>query len=236
MKHLTILALTLVLTGCGTTYEFQRDSGNVQVQEAIKEFTGEQATLELRDRVPFDGVITRVAGDTLEFQWDDLDIPLNVTLDQVRSITLDSKPFAPTGVGILVGATAGGFIGGKSVPYEPRQGPEALGPNMNHALAIGLGVVLGGIVGGALGHVLTRSSAITFVPDEGAGGGTPHPESVAIFGQKVTSDGDYTHLIVSDKEVRLPKSDTVIENVSNGVVVHVPSRSLMFHSSLLLPE
>jgi hypothetical protein len=158
MKKLMFLAMVLTLAGCGSTYEFGHEPGQIHDPEASTLFVGNKATLKLRDGRVLDGQVKKLSDSTLEFLEYEQYTRVIVSKKEVHSVSMNGDWTWPSVIGTVAGATLGGCIGSSAENKD--RGP--LDVINEHTVGISVGVILGASVGWALGYAIAPKTIIMF--------------------------------------------------------------------------
>ncbi len=119
MKNLMILAAVLVLSGCGLTYDCERETKRVRSQDALAMLQARDVELTLEDGTKYEGRVTRILGDTLELQQEGKGNPYYINPIRIRTATVDKGDAGPSFLGNFFGKTSGVPTGQIDIAFNP---------------------------------------------------------------------------------------------------------------------
>ena len=104
MKKLLIFAAALAFLGCGSTYQFGREQGQLAPDAVAAKFSHDRfARMSLWSDQTYYGRVNRVTDSTLEFSRASESTPMTVPTDQIRSISIERSRLVPTVLGSVLG-------------------------------------------------------------------------------------------------------------------------------------
>ena len=166
MNRIAIFGTALLFVGCGASYQVGHEPDGIELQRGYLEVENGAVTLMLMDGTEFEGCFTALATDTLQFQWDDFEIPIFVTVDQVHSVTTHPDKVLPTFVGMIAGGALGAVIAYSTTPDKKIGG--VINSPSTRDLAVGGAAVLGAFIGGGIGSLIPSPTKVTFTGFEGS--------------------------------------------------------------------
>ncbi len=234
MYRMVLLIVTLILTGCGASYQVGYGPGRVQVQEAFHKIEDKTVRLTLVDGTEFEGTPARLAHDTLQIQWEDIDVPLLVQVPQIRSaVTVNRYAAVNMFLGGLVGGCVGGLIGSSSKASSGHGSMELLSP---HDAAVLAGVAVGITVGVVIGSAVSAETKVIFselntAPLSAAG------KPVTLVVPTVSEKDGCVQFTSGDKIMTLPRETVQLERTASGVSVVTTSRVILSHPpDMVIPD
>jgi hypothetical protein len=220
MKKLILFAAAVAFCGCGSTYQFGRERGQLGPDEVAAKFSGDRnARMSLWSDQTYYGRVTRVADSTVEFSRPSESTPMTVPTDQIRSISIEGSRLMPTVLGSLLGATCGALLG-SAVKNENSM---FFDMGNEQTFAIAEGVVLGAVAGGVLGHGIPSNTHLIFASSGHADAAASIQEMEQLSAQVVSitihtlsEDAYSVSFLAGSKTIRLPAGRVKVEPVGDG--------------------
>ncbi len=119
MKNLMILAAVLILSGCGLTYDCERETRSVSTNAALTMLEGRDVTLTLQDGTTYEGRVAKVSEDTLELRQEGKGNPYYVPPIQIRTATVHKSGVGPALLGGFFGTMSGTPDGRIEIVFNP---------------------------------------------------------------------------------------------------------------------
>lgn len=220
MKTLILFAAALAFLGCGSTFQFGREQGQLGPDEVAAKFSqGRNARMSLWSGGTYYGKVTRVTDSTLEFCRPSESTPMTVPTDQIRSISIEGSRLMPTVLGSVLGAACGALLG-SAVKNENSM---FFDMGNEQTIAIGAGVVLGAVAGGVLGHAIPTKTHVIFATSGHADAAHSIQDMEQLSDQVVSitihilsEDGYSVSFVAGSKTIKLPASRVKVEPVGDG--------------------
>jgi hypothetical protein len=225
MKRIAIFAAGLLFAGCGASYQVGHEPDEIEIQQGYQEVGNRAVTLMLVDGTEYEGCFTALATDTLQFQWDDFDIPIFVTVGQVHSVTTHPDKVLPTFVGVIAGGALGAVIAYSTTP-DRNIDRVINSPNIRD-IAVGGGALLGAFIGGGIGSQIPSPTKVTFTrfEDPDIPGKSEIP--IALIVPDISEKDGYAQCVSAGRIVRLPMEQVTIERTDGAVVIHASQKAIL---------
>jgi hypothetical protein len=220
MKKLILFAAALAFLGCGSTYQFGREQGQLAPDAVAAKFSNDRfARMSLWSDQTYYGRVNRVTDSTLEFSRASESTPMTVPTDQIRSISIEGSRLMPTVLGSILGAACGALLG-SAVKNENSM---FFDMGNEQTFAIAAGVVLGAVAGGVLGHGIPPKTHLIFASSDHAYVAHSIQEMeqlsdqvVSITIQSLSEDGYTVSFFAGSKTIKLPGTRVKVEPVGDG--------------------
>lgn len=220
MKKLILFAAALAFLGCGSTYQFGREQGQLGPDEVTAKFSHDGiARMSLWSDQTYYGRVTRVTDSTLEFSRASESTPMTVPTDQIRAISIEGNRLMPTVLGSVLGAACGALIGSTT----QNRSEMFFDMGNEQTIAIGAGVVLGAVAGGVLGHGIPTKTHVIFATSGHADAAHSIQDMeqlsnqvVSITIQSLSEDGYTVSFFAGSKTIKLPATRVKVEPVGDG--------------------
>lgn len=217
MYRMMVIAMALVVTGCGASYLVGHGPDDPGLERAFEEIKDRTVTLTLVDGTEFEGNLTALAHDTLQFHWNDFGLPILINARQLRSVTTRPNRILPTFAGILVGGSLGALIGAAAAPNGHHAAYEIIS---EHDIAVTVGAILGASIGGGTGNALSAPTEVTFTELESRDLPIVARETIVFVVPEICFKGSYVEFVSSDGMVNLPENQIQIERMQGRILVH----------------